>query len=148
MTTKEASIKFGIDVKEIRKSIKDGMLKAHKQSGVYELDKDIKFIPRKNDIQAFLFQILQYKNNPSTALNRSICPNVAQLSIIMEYLYEKGFIAQYDFKEDIKQLFDEVCLTEAGIIFSIGSGVVNKRMRDLNFTLSIPINVKIGLINT
>ena len=143
MTTKEASVKFQISEKDIRSSIKDKMLHAMKESGRYIIDDNIAFIPIKRNIQAFLFKILQYKNNNHIALDFSLCHNEHELKIVMDYLFEKGYISQFNFTSNINELFSNTTLTDKGISFAIGKNIVSKRIIDIH--VSFPINI--GLVN-
>ena len=143
MTTKEASIKFQISENDIRKSIRDGMFYATKKSGRYIIDDEIEFIPIKCMVQAFLFQILRFKNNPQIALDYSLCLDEYRLKIVTDYLLRRGYISQFKFNADIKCLFKEITLTDRGIAFALGNDVIKKR----NVTINLTFPIKIGVVN-
>lgn len=143
MTIKEISSKFKIDEKVIRQSIKDGLIEADKTKRPYILSDDLKFIPIKKQLQAFLFQVLKYKNNPNIALNRSMCQNNEQLNILLEYLFKKGFVSKWEICEDICCSFTSIMLTDDGIDFAVGEKLAQKRLGDFNLTF----NFNAGCIN-
>ena len=147
MTIKKASEIFKIDEKIIRKSIDDGMLLKQKVGRNIEIPDDTKFIPIKADIQAFLFQILRYKNNPHHPISRRLCPDSESLKILFDYLYHNGYIAECDFSEDIDTLLNNIVLTDeaTNLMFS------KRKIDQLNSVTFMPINInptlKVGLIN-
>lgn len=147
MTIKRAAEIFQINEKIIRKSIYDGMLQKRKVGRNIEIPDDTKFIPVKNDIQAFLFQILRYKNNPRLPISRRMCPDAESLKILFDYLYHNGYIAECNFSEDIVTLFNDIVLTDeaTNLIFS------KYRIERLKSITFMPINInptlKVGLIN-
>lgn len=138
MTIKEASVKFGIEEKEIRTRKKDNMI-----IGVYKDGKSVvipdetMLIPSKKQIQSFLLQIVKYKNNNSFSISRALCPQEDQLNALMNYLYERGFIGEYTFTKDIKRLFDNIQITDDGFDFVFGHCCFNK----LSSIDSIPIQL-------
>ena len=142
MTVKEASMKFQIAEKEIYKSIRDGLLYAIKISRKYQIADDIQFIPTKNTLQAFLFQILKHKNNPNIALDQSLFPNKEKLLVLLSWLFTNGYITQYKSFSGIKDCFNAVMLTDKGIKFSVGEKIVQTRL-----SLPINININVGLVN-
>lgn len=147
MTIKKASEVFKVDGKIIRKSIDDGMLPKQKVGKNIEIPDDTKFIPVKTDIQAFLFQILRYKNNPHHPISRRLCPDAESLKILFDYLYHNGYIAECDFSEDIDALLNNIVLTDeaTNLMFS------KRKIDQLNNVAFMPINInptlKVGLIN-
>ncbi len=121
MTIKEASVKFNIDEKEIRNRKRDNMIIGVRKDGrTIVIPNDTILIPSKKDIQSFLFQIIKYKNNPSTTISRGLCPNSDQLEVLINYLYKRGFIGQFDYINDISELFRRIQLTEDGFSFVFG----------------------------
>ena len=123
MTIKEASIKFNLDEKEIRARKKDNMIIGVRNEGKnVVIPNDTILIPSKKDVQSFLLQIVKYKNNKSIIISRSMCPEKEQLQAIMIYLYNRGFIGEYTFSENIASLFDNVQITDSGFDFVLGYG--------------------------
>ena len=147
MTIKKASEIFKVDEKIIRKSVNDGMLPKQKVGRNVEIPDETEFIPIKNDIQAFLFQILRYKNNPHYPISRRMCPDAKSLKILFDYLYNNGYIAECEFSEDICTLFNNIVLTDeaTNLIFS------KYKIDQLKNITFMPINInptlKVGLIN-
>ena len=147
MTIKKAAEIFKIDEKIIRKSIDDGMLPKRKVGRNIEIPDDTQFIPIKTDIQAFLFQILRYKNNPHHPISRRLCPDSESLKILFDYLYHNGYIAECNFSEDIGTLFNNIVLTDeaTNLIFS------KYKIDQLKNIAFMPMNInptlKVGLIN-
>ena len=145
MTIKKATEIFQIDEKIIRKSIEDGMLQKRKIGRNIEISDDTKFIPVKNDIQAFLFQILRYKNNPHLPISRRMCPNTDSLKFLFEYLYYKGYITEYKFSEDITVLFENTVLTDEATDLIFNKYRVDQ-LKNINFMpISINPTLKVGL---
>lgn len=74
MNIKEAAEKFGLDETEIKNRKKDGMIFGVRtvKNRVIIPDETV-IIPSKQEIQAFLFQILKYKNNPNVTISREFC---------------------------------------------------------------------------
>lgn len=141
MTIREASIKFNLDEKEIRKRKKDNMIINVRRDGrCVVIPDDTMVIPSKKDIQSFLLQIIKYKNNNSFAISRSLCPEKEQLSAIMKYLYIRGFIGDYTFAEKIEDLFSNVQITDSGFDFVFGYGSFSK----LSSIISTPIYLNLG----
>lgn len=145
MTIKRAAEIFQIDEKIIRKSINDGMLQKRKIGRNIEISDDTKFIPVKNDIQAFLFQILRYKNNPHLPISRRMCPNTDSLKFLFEYLYHKGYITEYKFSEDITDLFENTVLTDEATDLIFSKYRIDQ-LKNINFMpISINPTLKVGL---
>ena len=64
MTVYEASEMFHLDEKEVRKNYRARMIiGARNINGKVYIPDDTSITPSKKDIQSFLFQILQKKNN-------------------------------------------------------------------------------------
>lgn len=144
MTVKEASQKFNINEKEIRKRNKDGMILGTYKEGVKIIIPDnTTIIPSKNDIKAFLFQILKYKNTPNIAINRSLCPDEVSLYVLFDFLYKAGYIGEATFTKNIKQLFDSIILTDKSIQLIIGENN-SKKLNDYIFQ---NLNVQFAIIN-
>lgn len=138
MTTKEASEKFHLDIKEVRARIKDKMIPdVYKKGSRIIIPDETSIFPSKNDIKQFLFQIIKYKNNNSTVISRELCPQAEQLQALMAYLYKRGFIGKYIFSEDIRILFDNVQLTDSGLEFVFGQNAFAK----LSGLASIPLQL-------
>ena len=77
MTVREASEMFHIDEKEVRKNYKARMIiGAANINGKVYIPDDTTIIPNKKDIQSFLFQILQKKNNKDYVFSRKLNPTV------------------------------------------------------------------------
>lgn len=147
MTIKKAAEIFQIDEKIIRKSINDGMISKRKVGNNIEIPDETTFIPVKNEIQGFLYQILRYKNNPHYPISRELCPDNTSLVVLFEYLYQKGYITEIKFTDSIRDLFHTVMLTDKAteLIFSKRKieqlGVVNLSPIIINPTLKIGLNV-------
>lgn len=145
MTIKRAAEIFQIDEKIIRKSIEDGMLQKRKSGRNIEIPDDTKFIPVKSDIQAFLFQILRYKNNAHIPISRKMCPDTDSLKILFEYLYHSGYITEYEFAEDISVLFKNTVLTEEATDLIFSKYRIDQ-LKNINFMpISINPTLKVGL---
>ncbi len=145
MTIKKAVETFKIDEKIIRKSIKDGMIPKRKVGRNIEIPDETDFIPVKNDIQAFLFQILCYKNNSRLPVSRRMCPDAESLKILFEYLYRKGYITEYEFSEDVLVLFNNIVLTDEAIDLIFSKYKMNQ-LKNINFMpISLNPTLKIGL---
>jgi hypothetical protein len=107
MTTKQASITFKLDEKEIRKRNKEGMIiGSTKEKGLIIIPDETKILPSKVQIQSFLFQIFKYKNNPAIVISRHMCPTIEHLKILAEYLYSKGYIG-YNIQEPLYKMRDD-----------------------------------------
>lgn len=145
MTTKQASITFKLDEKEIRKRNKEGMIiGSTKEKGLIIIPDETKILPSKVQIQSFLFQILKYKNNPAIVISRHMCPTIEHLKILAEYLYSKGYIGEYKPFVTINSFFDNVQVTEEGIrcIFDNNTAKIITPM-----ALSFAPSVKVGIVN-
>ena len=70
-------------------------------NGKVYIPDDTTIIPNKKDIQSFLFQILQKKNNKDYVFSRKLCPDQETLFYLVEYLYRRGFIGEYKFNDDV-----------------------------------------------
>ncbi|MBQ2284182.1 MAG: hypothetical protein II244_00790 [Clostridia bacterium] len=147
MTIKRASEVFNLDEKIIRKSIKDGMLEKRRVGKMIEIPDDTKFIPQKRDIKNFLFHILCCKNNAHYPVPRKMCPNNESLKILLEYLYCKGFIIEYDFSEDTSNLFHNIVLTDDAIAFIFGKYNVGQITGTEGNAIQINPTIKFGVIN-
>lgn len=66
-----------------------------------------------------------------------MCPQKEQLQAIMIYLYNRGFIGNFTFSEDIEVLFDNIQITDSGFDFVFGYGSFNK----LSSIVPIPIQL-------
>mgnify|MGYP000130445727 CR=1 FL=1 len=80
MTVKEASIRFDLDEKEIRKRQRDNMIIGIRKDGRSVVIPDnTEIIPSKSEVRSFLFQILKKRNNVETIISRSLCPTTSSL---------------------------------------------------------------------
>lgn len=138
MTVKDASLKFKLDEKEIRKRKNDNMILGVEKEGrnIYIPD-DTKIIPSKAEIKSFLFQIIKYKNNSATVISRTLCPSRENLEIMADYLYRKGFIGKYSDFNGEENFFDTVKLTDEGLAFVFGKTVISKYSNHIPFTIQI-----------
>ncbi len=150
MTVKEASVRFHLDEKMIRKCYRDEMIiGVYKNGRSIVIPDDTIIIPLKRDIQSFLLQIIQFKNNPSIPISRRMCPNQNTLCAVIHYLFLRGFIGELKCgeKDTIEQLFSQIMLTDDGFAFIMG----NKSFNMINTTITVPIQInpsaKVGLIN-
>ena len=109
MNTKEAAEKFKLDIQEVRSRKDDGMiLGARTVKGRIFIPDDTTIIPSKQDIQAFLLEILKYKNNSGTTVSRKLCPDEESLRSVVEYVYKRGFIGEFEFRSSINSLFQNL----------------------------------------
>ena len=140
MTVKDASVKFNIDEKEIRRRIKDDMVKGIRKDGrTIIIPDDTVLIPSKKEIRFFLMQIIKYKNNTSIAISREICPSDEQLRALTIYLYNTGYIGESNFSSNIRELFDKIQITDKGINLLFGS-YANLLPKDV-----IPLQINPGI---
>lgn len=147
MTVKEASIQFNLDEKEIRARKKDNMIIGVRKDGKnVVIPNDTILIPSKKDIQSFLLQIVKYKNNKSIAISRAMCPQKDQLQAIMIYLYNRGFVGEFIFSEDIEALFDNIQITDSGFDFIFGYGSFNKLSNIAPIPIQLNSNINISAI--
>ena len=121
MNVKEASRKFNLDEKGVRKRCSDHMVRGvYKEKGKIVIPDETTIIPSKIDIQNFLFQILKYKNNNSIAISRTLCPGEKELHELCKYLYMRGFVGEFNFTNNIQYLFNNIKLTDDGLAFVFG----------------------------
>lgn len=147
MTIKEASVKFHLDEKEIRARKKDNMIIGVSNDGKnIVIPDDTILIPSKKDIQSFLLQIVKYKNNKSIVISRAMCPQKEQLQAIMIYLYNRGFIGNFTFSEEIENLFDNVQITDNGFDFVFGYGSFAKLSSIIPIPIQLNPNINISAI--
>ena len=148
MTVKEASIRFNIDEKEIRKRRKDKMIIGARTDGKsVVIPDDTIIIPSKNDIQHFILQIIKYKNNNTYPISRSLCPQSEQLKAVIDYLFKRGFIGEVDFEENISTLFKKIQITDDGFDYVIGYGKYNKLLNIQSVPININPNISISALH-
>lgn len=141
MTVKEASIRFNLDEKEVRKRYKAEMIiGARKDGRCVVIPDNTEVIPSKSEIKAFLLQIIKQKNNPTYVMSRELCPDIASLKCLLNYLYIRGLIGNYKYCETAEEMLNYVQLTEAGFSYILGE----KTYVALNQGLSIPISINVG----
>lgn len=144
MTTKQASAKFRISEKEIRKRNKDGMIiGATKERGIIIIPDETKIIPSKTDIQSFLFQVMKYKNNTSTVIAQQLFPNIEKLKILDDYLFQKGYIGKHDDFNTEKEFLNIVQLTDMGLQLLFGNTVVEKLSSPAIITFAPNLNFNV-----
>lgn len=149
MNIKEAAEKFGLDEKEVTNRKKDDMIlgvRTVKRRVI--IPDDTVIIPSKQEIQAFLFQILKYKNNPNVTISREFCPDENSLHAIVDYIFKRGFIGEYQFFASIRELFKGLSLTDEGLAYVIGEARLNRVTINSSCTLAINPEFKFGVINT
>ena len=145
MTIKKAAEIFKVDEKVIRKSIKDGMLKKYTNGRKIEISDDTKFIPVKNEIKRFLFQILCYKNNSHYPVSRNMCPDTETLKILFDYLYNMGYIAECEFSDNISTLFENITLTDEATNFIFSKYKVEQIKAAEFIPIQINPTIRVGL---
>lgn len=144
MTTKQASVRFNIDEREIRKRNKDGMIMGvTKEHGFLIIPDETKLIPSKADVKAFLFQILKFKNNQSIVLAQNMFPDVERLKIFAEFLFLKGYIGRYDDFCNEKDFLNAVQITDIGMQLVFGNNVVGKLSMPITVNFAPSVNVKL-----
>ncbi len=138
MTVKEASIRFDLDEKEIRKRQRDNMIIGIRKDGRSVVIPDnTEIIPSKSEVRSFLFQILKKRNNVETIISRSLCPTTSSLKSLLSYLYKRGFIGEYSENVPTDELINSVRLTDDGLSYIFGE----KMFTSLNIPISIPLNI-------
>lgn len=144
MTTKQASAIFRIDEKEIRKRNKDGMIiGVTKEHGLLIIPDDTKLIPSKADVQAFLFQILKYKNNPSIVIAQNMFPDIEKLKIFAEFLFLKGYIGKYSVFYSEKEFLSAAQITDIGMQLVFGNNAIKNLSVPITVNFAPSINVKL-----
>ena len=144
MTVKEASKHFGKTEREIRQAIKDGLLQARKEHGKYLISDKTEIIVLKSEVKMFLIEILKYKNNQKTSLNRSLCPTPEELKVLANYLYYQGFVGEYKECSEAKEFFQNVQLTDKGFLYAVGEKSLKS---NFNFPLAIKPEFNFSLLN-
>ena len=143
MTVKEASIRFDLDEKEIRKRQRDNMIIGIRKDGRSVVIPDnTEIIPSKSEVRSFLFQILKKRNNVETIISRSLCPTTSSLKSLLSYLYKRGFIGEYSENVPTDELINSVRLTDDGLSYIFGE----KMFTSLNIPISIPLNISCVLL--
>lgn len=141
MTVKEASVRFNLEEKEIRKRYNAKMIiGARKDGRRIVIPDNTEVIPSKAEIKAFLLQILKQRNNPSHVMSRGLCPDFDSLKCLLRYLYTRGFIGGYRDCESAEEMLTNIQLTEEGFFFVFGE----KTYIALNQGFSLPITVNVG----
>lgn len=142
MTIKEASVKFKIDEKEIRKRQREGMIIGIRKEGKSVIvPDDTEIIPSKRDIKSFLLQILKQRNNATTIISRGLCPDEKTLRSLLKYLYKRGLIGEYDETISDNDLIKQVKLTDEGLSYVFG----DKNYTSLNTPIALPLTVNINI---
>lgn len=150
MTVKEASRRFSLDEKVIRQCQKDGMIIGLRKEGkTVVIPDDTIIIPMKRDIQSFIFQIIQYKNNPSFPISRRICPDQKSLCAVMKYLFLRGFIGEVDCDKgkSIEDIFSTVKLTEGAFSFIFGAKQYCRIIADISAPIQINPSINFNVIH-
>lgn len=143
MTVKEASIRFDLDEKEIRKRQRDNMIIGIRKDGRSVVIPDnTEIIPSKSEVRSFLFQILKKRNNVETIISRGLCPTTSSLKSLLSYLYKRGFIGEYSENVPTDELINSVRLTDDGLSYIFGE----KMFTSLNIPISIPLNINIACV--
>ena len=143
MTVKEASIRFNLDEKEIRKRQRDNMIIGIRKDGRSVVIPDnTEIIPSKSEVRSFLFQILKKRNNAETIISRGLCPTTVSLKSLLSYLYKRGFIGEYSENMPTDELINSVRLTDDGISYIFGE----KMFTSLNIPISIPLSINIACV--
>ncbi len=99
------------------------------------------------EVQTFLLQILQYKNNPQITISRNLCPDLISLYAIMRYVFLRGFVGEYQLYDTIEGLFSNVKLTDDGIKYILGRNSETMFNCSINVPLQINANFQLGGIN-
>ena len=146
MTTKEAAERSNKTVAQIRQAIHDKFLEGAIQNGKYVIPDDTPIIIIKQEVQAFLLQILKFKNNEYTVISRSLCPELEKLRVLSEYLYKKGFIGYVGRFDTEKEFFSKAQLTDEGFALATENAVVKTKDNKLSFNPSI--NINFSLVHT
>ena len=143
MTTREAAEKFNLEIQEVRKRKNDGMIPgARTVKGRIVIPDDIEILPSKQEIQSFLFEIIKYKNNPNVTISREYCPDEISLHSVVNYVYRRGFVGEFEFNSKIQILFQNLSLTDEGLKF------IMKRMSQSNLgSVEINSNINFGIFN-
>ena len=142
MTIKEASVKFKMDEKEVRRRQRDGMIIGiHKEGKSVVIPDDTEIIPSKRDIKSFLLQILKQRNNATTVISRGLCPDEKTLRSLLKYLYKRGLIGDYDEKVFGIDLIKQIKLTDEGLSYVFG----DKNYISLNAPSAVPLTVNINI---
>ncbi len=140
MTTKEASRLFRIEDKEVRKRYRDGMIiDAYKDGNYIVIPDETEIIPSKQEIKAFLFQVIKHKNQGAYVISRGLCPDIITLKILLRYLYKRGLIGGFDEKQPEMEMLASIQLTDAGFAYIFGESTYTA----LNQKITVPLNINI-----
>lgn len=121
MTTKEATKKFGISEREIRKLASAGKIKnAKKVNEVYIIPDDIPIIITDKMARAFLLTILKLKNNPHLVLSTREIEDKKICRAWYDYMLEQELVGDCKFSSDPQKLLRRMQLTEKGIEQVVG----------------------------
>lgn len=143
MTIKEASRRFCIEEKEVRKRYRDGMIpNAYKDGKYIVIPEETEIIPSKEDVKTFLLQIIKFRNNEKHIFSRGICPNLDTLNALLSYLYKRGMIGYYDKDLTEEKLLTSIQLTDIGFSYVFGEKVYGK----LNRNVVVPLTINIASI--
>lgn len=141
MTIKEASIKFNLDEKEIRKRQQDGMIIGIRKDGrTVMIPENTEIIPSKMSIRSFLLQVLKQRNNNAIVVSRALCPDQETLKSLLKYLYNRGFIGNYNAAMS-DELISKIQLTDEGISYVLGEKNYNSLISNESKSLKVNLNV-------
>lgn len=148
MTVKEAADKLNLDEKEVRKRRKDNMIIGlRKVNGRLIIPDDTAIIPSKKEIQAFLVQILKFKNDSNYVISRELCPDANSLNNIVTYLFKRGFIGEVKSDSNIAHLFSRIKVTESGFDYVVKSNINSTTTSNVSINiLSVNPQLKVGAV--
>ena len=139
MTVKEASNRFKIDEKEIRKLCKAKMIPdAFKDEYRYSIPDSTVVILTSKQICSILIHIIKYRNNTGHLLPESLT-NIQSKSIILDYLCKLGFTTFVG-----ERNIDNLKVTDDGFDIILSRLHADDSQLTLNL---ISFSPQIGLIN-
>ena len=92
MNSSEAQEKFNISSRQIYELGKAKLCGIHKAKGKWVIPDNNSVLIPIIEIRRFLFQILQFKNNPGYVFPRDLCPSDEVLRLIIDQQYYNGFL--------------------------------------------------------
>ncbi len=114
MTVKEAAAKFNLSERKIQNLCKEGKIHGvTKPNRAYHIPDETVIIITDENAQAFLWQLLKFKNNANIILQGNFADNETKLRAWHKYMIEQGLVGECEYSSDLRTLLSKVYITDA-----------------------------------
>ena len=132
--------KFNLSERKIQTLCKEGKIHGvTRPNRAYHIPDETAIIITNENAQAFLWQLLKFKNNANIILQSHFADNETKLRAWHRYMIEQGLVGECEYSSNLKTLLEGMQITDAG--FELLPGYKSSLRLLLEPRVNIDINI-------